>query len=127
MNVRQPAIARHTLPRDSGGSFGVKQSVLPYVVLMCLDSKKAGGITVSHLRFGKEAIQSPYLCTNADFVACHNYSFVEKYDLLSNVKKGGTFLLASPYTADAIWNHLPDAADERLGGRHDDRVLRRTA
>ncbi len=78
------------------------------------DSKKAGGITVSHLRFGKEAIQSPYLCTNADFVACHNYSFVEKYDMLSNVRKGGTFLLASPFSADEIWNHLPDEIEKQI-------------
>ncbi len=78
------------------------------------DSKKAGGITVSHLRFGKEAIQSPYLCTNADFVACHNYSFVEKYDMLANIKKGGTFLLASPYTADEIWKHLPDEIEKQI-------------
>ena len=78
------------------------------------DSKKAGGITVSHLRFGTEAIQSPYLCTNADFVACHNYSFVEKYDMLSNAKEGGTFLLASPYSADEVWNHLPDEIEQQI-------------
>ena len=78
------------------------------------DSKKAGGITVSHLRFGKGAIQSPYLCTNADFVACHNFSFVEKYDMLSNVKPGGVFLLASPYSADEIWDHLPDEIEKQI-------------
>ena len=78
------------------------------------DSKKAGGITVSHLRFGKGVIQSPYLCTNADFVACHNFSFVEKYDMLSNVKPGGVFLLASPYSADEIWNHLPDEIEKQI-------------
>ncbi|MBO7299197.1 MAG: pyruvate:ferredoxin (flavodoxin) oxidoreductase [Kiritimatiellae bacterium] len=78
------------------------------------DSKKAGGITVSHLRFGSEPIQSPYLCTNADFIACHNFSFVEKYDMLSNAKVGGTFLLASPYSADEIWNHLPDEIEQQI-------------
>ncbi len=72
------------------------------------DSKKAGTITVSHLRFGKDLIQSPYLCTHADFVACHNFSFVEKYDMLANIKPGGVFLLASPFAADEVWNHLPD-------------------
>ncbi len=78
------------------------------------DSKKAGGITVSHLRFGKEPIQSPYLCTVADFVACHNFSFVEKYDMLSNIKDGGVFLLASPYGADEVWNHLPDEIERQI-------------
>ena len=78
------------------------------------DSKKAGGITVSHLRFGTSPIQSPYLCTNADFVACHNFSFVEKYDMLSNAKKGGTFLLASPYGADEVWKHLPDEIEQQI-------------
>ena len=61
------------------------------------DSKKAGAITVSHLRFGPELIRSPYLCTKPDFVACHNFSFLEKYDMLANIKPGGTFLLASPF------------------------------
>ncbi|MGI5868363.1 MAG: pyruvate:ferredoxin (flavodoxin) oxidoreductase [Kiritimatiellia bacterium] len=78
------------------------------------DSKKAGGITVSHLRFGKGAIQSPYLCTNADFVACHNFSFVEKYDMLSNIKAGGVFLLASPYSADEVWDNLPDEIERQI-------------
>ena len=72
------------------------------------DSKKAGAMTVSHLRFGPDLIQSPYLCTKADFVACHNFSFIEKYDMLSKAKPGAVFLLASPYGADEIWNHIPD-------------------
>ncbi len=71
------------------------------------DSKKAGAITVSHLRFGKNIIQSPYLINNADFLACHNYSFLEKYDFLKNVKEGGTFLLTSAYDKDNIWSSLP--------------------
>ncbi len=72
------------------------------------DSKKAGAMTVSHLRFGPETIRSPYLCTKADFVACHNFSFIEKYDMLSNVKNGAVFLLASPYAAKDVWQHIPD-------------------
>lgn len=72
------------------------------------DSKKAGAITVSHLRFGPEEIRSPYLCSQADFIACHNFSFVEKYDMLANAREGGVFLLASPYDADAVWSKLPD-------------------
>ena len=72
------------------------------------DSKKAGGLTVSHLRFGPKPIHSPYLCTKADFVACHNFSFLEKYDMLSAAKPGATFLLQSEYDAATVWDHIPD-------------------
>ncbi len=78
------------------------------------DSKKAGAMTVSHLRFGPGEIRSTYLCTKADFVACHNYSFVEKYNMLAQAKEGATFLLASPYSADEIWNHLPDELEQEI-------------
>jgi len=78
------------------------------------DSKKAGSITVSHLRFGPGPIRSPYLCTKADFVACHNFSFVEKYDMLANAKPGATFLLASPYSAAEVWQHLPDELEQQI-------------
>jgi len=78
------------------------------------DSKKAGAITVSHLRFGPTLIQSPYLCTKADFIACHNFSFLEKYDMLANAKKGSVFLLASPYSASEVWNHMPDEVEKQI-------------
>ncbi len=78
------------------------------------DSKKAGTITVSHLRFGPGPIRSPYLCTKADFVACHNFSFVEKYNMLANAKTGATFLLASPYGAGEVWEHLPDELERQI-------------
>ena len=71
------------------------------------DSKKAGAMTVSHLRFGKDPIRSPYLISKADFVACHNPSFLEKYDMLSNIKEGGTFLLTSTHSKDDVWDTLP--------------------
>jgi len=71
------------------------------------DSKKAGAVTVSHLRFGKRLIKKPYLITKASFVACHKYSFVEKVDMLAKAKKGATFLLASPYGAKEVWQHMP--------------------
>ena len=71
------------------------------------DSKKAGTVTVSHLRFGKKAIRRPYLVEKADFLACHKFSFVEKLDMLAKAKTGGTFLLASPYGKNEIWDHLP--------------------
>ncbi len=78
------------------------------------DSKKAGAITVSHLRFGPEPIRSPYLCTKADFVACHNFSFLEKYDMLAGAKDGAVFLLNSPYGADEIWQHMPDEIEQQI-------------
>ena len=73
------------------------------------DSKKSGGITVSHLRFGKTPIQSEYLIDVADFVACHNPSYVVRYDVLEGIKEGGTFLLNSPWTLEEMESHLPAA------------------
>ena len=78
------------------------------------DSKKAGAITVSHLRFGKNKIQSPYLITQANFLACHNFSFLEKYDMLKNVVNGGTFLLTSTYDKDSVWQHLPGKVQKQI-------------
>lgn len=71
------------------------------------DSKKAGTYTISHLRFGPKHIKKPYLITKADFLACHKFSFLEKIDMLANLKEGGTFLLNSPYSADQVWDNLP--------------------
>jgi len=71
------------------------------------DSKKSGSMTVSHLRFGPEPIRSTYLVTKANFVACHQPVFLERYDMLQDCIEGGTFLLNTPYRADQIWSHLP--------------------
>lgn len=71
------------------------------------DSKKSGGITVSHLRFGKNPITSPYLIDQADLVACHNPSYVTRYDMLSSVKDGGIFLLNSPWSQEELETKLP--------------------
>ncbi len=71
------------------------------------DSKKAGTITVSHLRFGKEQIRSPYLVTKANFIACHKFTFLEKYDMLKNAAENSVFLLTSPYGKDEVWDKLP--------------------
>ncbi|MGB2982350.1 MAG: pyruvate:ferredoxin (flavodoxin) oxidoreductase, partial [Candidatus Bipolaricaulia bacterium] len=71
------------------------------------DSKKSGGITVSHLRFGAKPIQSSYLVKTADYVACHNPAYVATYDLLAGVKDGGTFVLNSPWDLDGLNEHLP--------------------
>ncbi len=78
------------------------------------DSKKAGAQTISHLRFGPEPIYSSYLINNADFIACHQYNFIEKYDILSKAKKGGTFLLNSPYSNIEIWAKLPKLMQEEI-------------
>jgi len=72
------------------------------------DSKKSGGITTSHLRFGDNPIRSPYLVNTPDFVACHVPAYLHKYDLLKGLKKGGTFLLNSIWDADESLNRLPD-------------------
>jgi pyruvate-ferredoxin/flavodoxin oxidoreductase len=82
------------------------------------DSKKAGSMTTSHLRFGKHEIRAPYLITTADFVACHNFSFLEKYDMLKNAKDGATFLLNSPYGADSVWGNLPKKVQQTIIDKH---------
>ena len=82
------------------------------------DSKKSGGLTVSHLRFGKKPIQSTYLIDSADFVACHNPSYVTKYDMVSSLKDGGVFLLNSPWTAEEMDSHLPASMKVLLAKKH---------
>src|SRR5450759_2348911 len=72
------------------------------------DSKKSGGITTSHLRFGDKPIRSPYLVNTPDFVACHVPSYLNKYDMLKGLKKEGTFLLNSIWDAEGTKKHLPD-------------------
>ncbi len=71
------------------------------------DSKKSGGTTTSHLRFGKEPIRSPYLVFNADYIACHNKSFIYHYDILKGLKKGGTFVLNCPWNEKELDEKLP--------------------
>ncbi len=78
------------------------------------DSKKAGAITVSHLRFGPKPIRRPYLISNANFIACHNFSFLEKYDILKNLEEGGTFLLTTPYDKDSVWAQIPGRVQKRI-------------
>jgi len=78
------------------------------------DSRKAGAVTVSHLRFGKEMIRRPYLVTKADFVACHNPTFLEKFDMLSAARKDGTFLLTSMHGKDEVWDTLPQEVQKQI-------------
>ncbi|NND03738.1 MAG: pyruvate:ferredoxin (flavodoxin) oxidoreductase [Acidimicrobiia bacterium] len=78
------------------------------------DSKKSGAITVSHLRFSPSPIQSTYLISDADFVACHNFGFLEKIDVLDIAGEGATFLLNSPYSAADVWAKLPRRTQEQI-------------
>ncbi len=78
------------------------------------DSKKSGGVTVSHLRFGDQAIRSPYLVNTPDFVACHVPAYLDKYDMLKGLKKGGTFLLNSIWGVEETKEHLPNSIKKYL-------------
>ncbi len=78
------------------------------------DSKKAGAKTVSHLRFGPRPIQSTYLISKANFVACHQFFFLEKFDMLKYAEKGATFLLNSPYGAGEVWGRIPRKVQEQI-------------
>jgi len=78
------------------------------------DSKKAGAMTISHLRFGKKPIRRPYLISKAHFFACHNWSFLDKYDMLKNAQEGGVFLLNSPYGKDEVWEKLPAKVQKQI-------------
>jgi len=71
------------------------------------DSKKAGAVTVSHLRFGPDPIESTYLISKASFIACHQFQFMDRMDVLAAAETGATFLLNAPFGPDEIWNHLP--------------------
>jgi pyruvate-ferredoxin/flavodoxin oxidoreductase len=82
------------------------------------DSKKSGGFTISHLRFGAKSIRRPYLITQADFLACHKFSYMETLDMLANIKDGGTFLLNSPFAANEVWAQIPVEAQKRIIDKH---------
>ena len=78
------------------------------------DSKKSGSVTISHLRFGPRPIRSSYLIQRANFVACHQFSFLERLDVLKPAEPGATFLLNSPYGAEEVWDHLPRSAQRQI-------------
>ena len=78
------------------------------------DSKKSGSITTSHLRFGKNPVVAPYLINKANFIACHNFTFVDQYDMLANLDNGGTFLLTTNFDAATIWGKLPSRVQRDL-------------
>jgi pyruvate-ferredoxin/flavodoxin oxidoreductase len=78
------------------------------------DSKKSGAMTVSHLRFGPQPIHSSYLVSKANFIACHQWIFLERYDMLSALVPGGTFLVNSPFSKEELWDHLPREVQSQL-------------
>ena len=78
------------------------------------DSKKAGAGTISHLRFGKTPIKSTYLIQKANFVACHKFTFLEKFDMLSKAEEGATFLLATHYNKEEVWGNIPVEVQQQI-------------
>jgi pyruvate-ferredoxin/flavodoxin oxidoreductase len=82
------------------------------------DSKKSGSVTVSHLRFGPEPIHAPYLIGEADFVACHQFGFLERLPVLESARTGAAFLLNSPFGANAVWDHLPHQVQSAIVEKH---------
>lgn len=78
------------------------------------DSRKSGSMTTSHLRFSDNPIKSAYLINKADFVACHQFPFMNKVDILKIAKEGATFLLNAPYKAEEVWDHLPREVQEQI-------------
>jgi len=78
------------------------------------DSKKSGAMTISHLRFSPEPIRSAYLIRNANFVGCHQFQFLQKYDVLDRAAEGAVFLLNSPYTPEETWNRMPRSIQEQI-------------
>ncbi|KAA8998072.1 pyruvate:ferredoxin (flavodoxin) oxidoreductase [Affinibrenneria salicis] len=81
------------------------------------DSKKAGSLTVSHMRVGPHPINAAYLIDQADFVACHQWQFIEKYSMVERLRPGGIFLINSPYGADDLWHRLPQDVQAALNQR----------
>ena len=82
------------------------------------DSRKSGSMTTSHLRFSDNPIRSAYLINKADFVACHQFQFMQKVDILHIAKDGGTFLLNAPYKPEEVWEHLPIEVQEQILAKH---------
>lgn len=78
------------------------------------DSKKSGSLTVSHLRFGRKPIESTYLINSANFVACHHFNYLTKYDILKDAEEGSVFLLNAPYEKDEVWGKLPRKIQEEI-------------
>lgn len=110
----------------SDGTVGANKSAIKIIgdntdlyaqAYFAYDSKKSGGVTISHLRFGEKPINSTYLIDNADFIACHNQSYINKYDVLAGLKDGGTFLLNTQWSPEELEEKLP-ASVKRYIAKH---------
>jgi pyruvate-ferredoxin/flavodoxin oxidoreductase len=82
------------------------------------DSKKSGSVTVSHLRFGPQPIRAPYLIESANFIACHQFNFLERFPMLGAAEQGATCLLNSPFGPDEVWDHLPRSVQSDIIRKH---------
>ena len=111
----------------SDGTVGANQSAIKIIGdntdkyaqgYFAYDSKKSGGITISHLRFGDVPIKSTYLITEPDFVAVHKSNYVEIYDVLQGIKAGGTFLLNSPWSAEEMEDHIPGDVKKTIADKN---------
>lgn len=113
----------------SDGTVGANKSAIKIIgdhtdkyaqAYFAYDSKKSGGVTISHLRFGDEPIQSPYAITSADFIACHNQSYVDKYDLVDDIKNGGTFLLNCVWSLEELEEKLSASLKRKIAEKNVD-------
>ena len=111
----------------SDGTVGANKSAIKIIgdntdmyaqAYFAYDSKKSGGVTISHLRFGKNPVKSPYLINKADFIACHNQSYVDKYDVLAGLKSDGKFLLNCIWTEEELAEKLPASMKRYLATHH---------
>lgn len=111
----------------SDGTVGANKSAIKIIgdhtnkyvqAYFAYDSKKSGGVTISHLRFGDQPIQSPYAITSADFIACHNQSYVNKYDLIDDIKDGGTFLLNCIWSPEELEEKLPVSLKRKIAEKN---------
>lgn len=111
----------------SDGTVGANKSAIKIIgdhtdmyaqAYFAYDSKKSGGVTISHLRFGKQPIKSPYLINKADFIACHNQSYVDKYNVLEGLKQGGSFLLNCSWSEEELDDKLPANMKQYIFANH---------
>jgi len=124
--IREPQAGR-LLGLGSDGTVGANKNTIKIIAeatdlnvqgYFVYDSKKAGARTISHLRFGSEPIRSPYLIQEADFIGVHQFSFLAKFDTLSNAAEGATLLLNSPHDPEEVWDRLPSTVQEQILARH---------
>ncbi|HXH07617.1 MAG TPA: pyruvate:ferredoxin (flavodoxin) oxidoreductase [Vicinamibacterales bacterium] len=123
-DIESPAVSRAVFfGLGSDGTVGANKNSIKIIAeesdrfaqgYFVYDSKKAGAVTVSHLRFGPQPIRSAYLIRQAEFVACHQWSLLERHDVVAYAAPGGTLLVNAPYPPEAVWDELPYEVQERI-------------